>query len=41
MIYIREVLEGWSVNAAYTPDVSVSIEARLVRLAIRQWHVRI
>jgi len=41
MIYIREVLEGWSLNAAYTPDVSVSIEASLVRLANRQWHVRI
>lgn len=39
MIYIRQELEGCSVYPAYTPDVPVSVEARLVSLPGRLWQV--
>src|SRR5205823_8001497 len=40
MPYLSEELEGRSVNSAYTPDVSCSIEPCLVSLANRQWQIR-
>ena len=36
MVYIGQELEGRSVNAPYTPDISVAVEPGLVRLAVRR-----
>src|SRR4030095_7463839 len=40
MVYISAELEGQTVYASYTPDISCSIEARLIGLTHRLWQVR-
>jgi hypothetical protein len=39
MPYLVEELEGSSVYAAYTPDITVSVEPGLVSLAIGRWQI--
>ena len=39
MPHLIEELEGRSVYASYTPDVTISVEPCLVSLAIGQWQV--
>jgi hypothetical protein len=40
MPYLVEELEGETVQTSYTPDLTVSVEAGLVSLAVRQWQIR-
>jgi hypothetical protein len=39
MLYLREELERLSYYASYTPDISCSIEPRLVGLTVGQYQV--
>src|SRR5262245_40741014 len=39
MVYVRQELEGCSVNATYTPDISIAEEPGQVSLPGRLWQV--